>query len=508
LSKSAKDVPDAAVFKGDLDQVREVAEQEQPETEPKADAIRAGASIVRRFSLTRQRMEQEEARRLRQDTLRDHLESLAENEIVEWDGLRRRKTVILNPEFGPPVRRKTIHPPLGMSRFPDPTEEEQREREHSQILTRLRTRAKSIFRPNQPEPDPNHPVKSPTDPVRLTEINVHPSKPDPSTRQYGPGSFEEAQEHIYGYELKDSHKPMPSPRSKPLPARPKSQASQSSLAPQPTQTAHRQFSFTDLFHRNSRSPDPTFDLRPSSRSGIGSRQGGAANEQRRAMKNATEEERLGLVKGDSHAALLEHSHASSPTHPPTYQLSHSQSSSTASESNEKTSSASLFRDFHTASHQESDSDGEGERQITSPLPSSQQQSPPRPSSRRRPSPPQIYRQPNLPSATDRQTAPALIPLPPPVATPGPPQQRAVAASDPFPTLLTNQNRTPPNPSYLRSESGLGLTKTASPEEYDTTPTRFDEQKRLMMAQQQQQQRQQRRKPGSGGGGVGGADEFV
>src|SRR5271154_3269401 len=147
LSKSAKDVPDAAVFKGDLDQVREVAEQEQPETEPKADAIRAGASIVRRFSLTRQRMEQEEARRLRQDTLRDHLESLAENEIVEWDGLRRRKTVILNPEFGPPVRRKTIHPPLGMSRFPDPTEEEQREREHSQILTRLRTRAKSIFRP-------------------------------------------------------------------------------------------------------------------------------------------------------------------------------------------------------------------------------------------------------------------------------------------------------------------------------------------------------------------------
>ena len=47
LSKSAKDVPDAAVFKGDLDQVREVAEQEQPETEPKADAIRGTAAIIR-----------------------------------------------------------------------------------------------------------------------------------------------------------------------------------------------------------------------------------------------------------------------------------------------------------------------------------------------------------------------------------------------------------------------------------------------------------------------------
>jgi magnesium transporter len=520
LSKSAKDVPDAAVFKGDLDQMREVAEQEQPETEPKADAIRAGASIVRRFSVTRKKMEQEEARRLRQDTLKDHLEPVAENEIVEWDGLRRRKTVIANPEPGSPVRRKTIHPPLGMSYFPDPNEEEQGERDQSQFLTSLRTRAKSIFHPNQPEPavdDPDHPVKSPIHPVALTEISVHSSKPEPSSRPYGPGSLEEAQEHIYGYKLKDGRKPMPSPRSKPLPASPKPQASQSSLVPQPTQEARRQFSFTGVFHRNSRSPDPTFDRPSSSRSGIGSRQGGAANEQRRAMKNATEEERLGLVKGDSHAALLEHSHGSSPTRP-TYQLSHSQSSSTASESHpfpdddEKTPSASRFRDFHTASPQESDSDGDVKWQMTSPPPDNQQRSPPRPSSRRRPSPPQIYRQPKPPSATDHQTVPVLTPLPPAVATPGPLQQRAVAAPNPFPTFLTNQNRTPPNPSYLRSESGSSLTKTTSPEEYDTNPTRFDEQKRQMMAQQQQQQqqqqrrqqRQQRRKPGSDGD----ADAFV
>ncbi len=57
LSKSAKDVPDAAVFKGDLDQVREVATQEDPEYEPKADSIRGAASIIRRISTTRRDME-------------------------------------------------------------------------------------------------------------------------------------------------------------------------------------------------------------------------------------------------------------------------------------------------------------------------------------------------------------------------------------------------------------------------------------------------------------------
>lgn len=36
LSKSAKNVPDTEVLRGDLDQVRAVAEQEEPEFEPKA----------------------------------------------------------------------------------------------------------------------------------------------------------------------------------------------------------------------------------------------------------------------------------------------------------------------------------------------------------------------------------------------------------------------------------------------------------------------------------------
>ena len=51
LSKSAKDVPDAAIFKGDLDQVREVAEQEASKSEPKAEDVdmTAGESQVSLF---------------------------------------------------------------------------------------------------------------------------------------------------------------------------------------------------------------------------------------------------------------------------------------------------------------------------------------------------------------------------------------------------------------------------------------------------------------------------
>lgn len=60
LSKSAKELPDAAVFKGDLDQVREVASMHEPESEPKADSIRGAAAIVRQLSTKRQHDEQEE----------------------------------------------------------------------------------------------------------------------------------------------------------------------------------------------------------------------------------------------------------------------------------------------------------------------------------------------------------------------------------------------------------------------------------------------------------------
>ena len=85
LSKSAKDVPDAAVFKGDLDQVRTVAEVEEPEYEPRADTIRGGGAILRSISKARSEKQLMEARRLQEE----HMQPIGEGETVEFDGLRR-----------------------------------------------------------------------------------------------------------------------------------------------------------------------------------------------------------------------------------------------------------------------------------------------------------------------------------------------------------------------------------------------------------------------------------
>lgn len=114
LSKSAKDVPDAAVFKGDLDQVRTVAEVEEPESEPHADTVRGVAGLVRTLSKTRQKREMEEVKRIREESLAP----IGEDEQVEWDGLRRRRTVVSSHHSNSVRRQKTVHYPLGMSYFP------------------------------------------------------------------------------------------------------------------------------------------------------------------------------------------------------------------------------------------------------------------------------------------------------------------------------------------------------------------------------------------------------
>lgn len=122
LSKSAKNVPDTEIFRGDLDQVRTVAEQSEPESEPKADAIRGTAAIIRRISIARQKMEQEEAKQIREERLKDMLNvPLQDGEVVEWDGVKRRVTWGGSSGDAPRRRNTTSgpHPPLGMSRMPD-----------------------------------------------------------------------------------------------------------------------------------------------------------------------------------------------------------------------------------------------------------------------------------------------------------------------------------------------------------------------------------------------------
>lgn len=97
--------------------MRTVAEQEEPEYEPRADTIRGGAGIVRAISRVRTKRQVDEVKRIRDE----RLSSVGEGEEFEWDGLRRRKTVSSagGGGAGSLRRSKTVHPPLGMSRMPN-----------------------------------------------------------------------------------------------------------------------------------------------------------------------------------------------------------------------------------------------------------------------------------------------------------------------------------------------------------------------------------------------------
>ncbi|KAE8348616.1 magnesium transporter NIPA-domain-containing protein [Aspergillus coremiiformis] len=255
LSKSAKDVPDSAVFKGDLDQIREVATQEEPETEPKADSIRGTAAILRRISTPRRTMEAEEARRYFRERQEDRLHPPAENEIIEWDGLRRRKTVLgEGPTMGPsPSSVRRPLPPLGMSRFPDESERPSTRQSGHSFLDEIRMRSPShSWQPIQ-DHDPTQPVTSaPVSSVHSEHVDT--SYPGP-TRSDIPHSITWADDG-------------PEP---------------------PVHGAKRQFSF-HAFHR----PKPDAPKPPRSILRKGHERG-----------SPTEEESLGLVRGDSGESMGE-----------------------------------------------------------------------------------------------------------------------------------------------------------------------------------------------------------
>jgi hypothetical protein len=316
LSKSAKDVPDAAVFSGDLDQVRTIAEQAQPESEPKADAIRGAAAIVRRFSVTRQKMEMEEAKRLHEEKLQD-LQPVGEDEIIEWDGLRRRRTVVGMPsrnfsQHRPGPSTPVQHPPLGMSHFPSYDEDLAGEDGrpatgglHSSFLGSIRDRARSMVAPGSLRR--GSVVQSPMHPVPLTEISIPGQKGhNDSTRYYHNA---DDNEHVYGlpgglgdhktaYEgAGGQHIQFSDNESRHLESR---GSGTSSVAPSvPPHSARRQFSFHNVFRKGQQSVEEPMPSKANvSRKGIGSRSGSSSNPP--VLKGATEEERLGLVKGDSH----------------------------------------------------------------------------------------------------------------------------------------------------------------------------------------------------------------
>jgi hypothetical protein len=460
LSKSAKDVPDAAIFKGDLDQVREVANQEQPESEPKADAIRGAAALIRRFSVSRQKMEEQEAKRLREEKLQDQMEPLRENEEVHWDGLRRRKTIIGDGGYGPPVRRKTVHPPLGMSHFPEPDDNDHNdiERHGSGFFESLRNRTASVIHPHREHAltDPTD-ARSPMHPVALTEINIHSKQPDTPIIPYGPGSLEEAEEHIYGLPpTLHNQKTAYSPRSKPLPNKP----STASLAPNPPPHGNRrQFSFTNVFRKSSASRhDDEPPLPIPSRAGMGSR-GSSSHDIKRARKNATEEERLGLVKGDSHHALLSDAaltsspprQVSPPRHNAAYQYPYTYSDDELSSSTPPLASAA----------HPSDSDSDQGWQITNPTTSNPSNPSSRSPPRSRALPPPLELHPTPPQAASRG---GRRPVPATGQGRGAVQEGRghFQTSSTSRTPTTTTGETPP-PSY--DGVGAGLRRDESPENY-------------------------------------------
>ncbi|KAL7627727.1 hypothetical protein AAE478_001922 [Parahypoxylon ruwenzoriense] len=329
LSKSAKDIPDSAVFAGDLDQIHTIAEQEQPETEPKADAIRGAAAIVRRISTVRQKMEEEEFRRLREEKAMERLAPVSEDgqQLYEWDGLRRRRTTLgsyrSRAMTSPSPVSTPVHPPLGRSRFP--TEEELAEERNRQmspsmlssITGTIRSRARSILLPGHPEfhqGDHDPKVQSPMYPVQLTNIAVPGQKYGSEASPYGT-----SHDHVYGlpgglrkteYGGAASIASGSTGRHIQFTDPPKPSASVASLVP-PTPPPHtegpsarRQFSFQNVFRRHQADGAQQDQALPSSpnppsRHGMGSR---GYSDRQAQVKNATEEERLGLVKGDSNSA--------------------------------------------------------------------------------------------------------------------------------------------------------------------------------------------------------------
>ena len=312
LSKSAKDVPDAAVFKGDLDQVRTVAEQEESAFEPQADAVRGSAFIARSVSTSRQKREIQEAKRLQEE----QLEPIGENEEVQWDGIRRRKTVVEHNQDGGSATR-TVHPPLGMSYFPNDDDEANSvdDDHHPGIIPRLKNHNYTAWIPdslhNLTSRHSNNNHSTPT--VQLKGLNS-------STENDKPKNFNEGRRHTFGLPtgLRLANTQIPSAVEE-FDKDQTSYVSQTAYLhniassndtrnatylrpptpPPHSSTNKRQFSFSNVFNRN-KSGDSGRGVSGSSAS---AGRGLSFRSTHTSRDPATEEERLGLVKGDSVTTL-------------------------------------------------------------------------------------------------------------------------------------------------------------------------------------------------------------
>ncbi len=296
LSKSAKDVPDTAVFKGDLDQVRTVAEQAEPESEPRADTIRGSAALLRAISTSRQKRQLEEAKKLQEE----HMQPIGENEEVEIDGLRRRRTIV-QPQPGSLSRRKTLHPPLGLTHFPDDEEHNDADDDHHPGFSNRRSPSYSTWigrirsLSNRTPTAAPHTATFPLDGLNYSgreETLKPPPQPYPHSTPSSPGASQSAH-GAGGVPTSPSAirwGSTPDPKSDSRARSPHLQP-----PPPPPHSARRQFSFQNVFSRSK-----SHDSSSGDRDGVGFLSGRSSS---RSGNRTTEEERLGLVHGDSRTTL-------------------------------------------------------------------------------------------------------------------------------------------------------------------------------------------------------------
>lgn len=262
---------------------------------------------------------------------------ISETEQVEWDGLRRRRT--LSSPGSPPthlIRRKSIHPPLGMSHFP--TEEEEHDADegmHPGFFSHFRRSRRG----NSMITDASNPSALPMSPLKTNsgsqasgtaDSSSEPSVSSPyvaQTHVYGlpstlrhvhdqdtsyPGPHRESQGIHWASSATGSAPNIPHPDlhsgggsaspAPSFPGRPPPPPHSTSLPRSPMEGARRQFSFQNVFGSRSprlgdSSPSESGPPRPSAtRSTLSFHRKSSAGA---TQDGATEEERLGLVTGDS-----------------------------------------------------------------------------------------------------------------------------------------------------------------------------------------------------------------
>ncbi|KAF3902518.1 hypothetical protein ABW21_db0204551 [Orbilia brochopaga] len=325
LSKSAKEVPDTAVFRGDLDQVKVVAEQEEPESEPKADAIRGAAAIIRRMSTIRKQAETREMQRIEEDQLRDIREkdSLSPNVVVEWDGLRRRVS-FANDKAGRPRRntsasQHTRNAPPTLSRLEEM--EEGRASTDMMRLATLQSRSQGDLRFTEPVPIDQLALPDSVTQRKHGNLRDAPASPETTPKKsinLVPSSPEHRPWFFGGRSRGNSAADPPA-----MTLDEEKHVDDGMLRPDTSQTskARRQFSFQGIFSRLGREhhhqpvqQDDGGDSDTNEPSGQVAVGGGPTSPQRpkpsresskpsSLTRVQTEEERLGLVTGDAPSAF-------------------------------------------------------------------------------------------------------------------------------------------------------------------------------------------------------------